>query len=519
MSETVNLLGEDLSAYEAEGRQCGGKEAKAGREGVKRLKPIDRNQLVLRTVDVEKLVGEDHVVRGIWAMVSQLDMGRLEEGIKAVEGRAGRASFDPRMLAALWIYGYSQGVGSARELSRICEYEPGCQWLTGLQAVNYHALADFRVDHKDALEEMFIEVLGLMSAEGLIDLTRVMQDGTKVKAQASGNSFRRKDRIEQHLELARAQVEAMGSAESDQRSRRVKRAQERARREKQARLEHALEELEKLQKARPESKRNAVRVSETDPEARVMKQSDGGFVPSYNVQIVTEASHGIVVDVDVTEAGNDYAQLEGGIDRVEANTGQEPAQIVVDGGYIKNANIEAMARRGIDLIGPVPVSNPETSLRKRGIEPAFYPDKFRYDPATDQFTCPVGKALKRIQRRGREGRVEYTYKAATAECASCQFREHCCPSSSPRCVVRSEDSEAVKAFRAKMETEEAKQIYRTRAQIAEFPNAWIKEKLGLRRFRLRGREKVRIEATWACLTYNIQQWIRITWRPRLEVVA
>ena len=85
--------------------------------------------------------------------------------------------------------------------------------------------------------------------------------------------------------------------------------------------------------------------------------------------------------------------------------------------------------------------------------------------------------------------------------------------------MRSEDSEAVQAFRAKMATEEAKQIYRTRAQIAEFPNAWIKEKLGLRRFRLRGRQKVETEAVWACLTYNIQQWIRITWRPQLQVVA
>jgi hypothetical protein len=86
-------------------------------------------------------------------------------------------------------------------------------------------------------------------------------------------------------------------------------------------------------------------------------------------------------------------------------------------------------------------------------------------------------------------------------------------------VVRKEDSEVVKAFRAKMQTEEAKQIYRTRAQIAEFPNAWIKEKLGLRRFRLKGSTKVRVEAVWACLTYNVQQWMRLIWRRNLEAVA
>ena len=78
---------------------------------------------------------------------------------------------------------------------------------------------------------------------------------------------------------------------------------------------------------------------------------------------------------------------------------------------------------------------------------------------------------------------------------------------------------AVKAFRAKMQTDQAKQIYRTRAEVAEFPNAWIKEKLGLRKFRLRGLRKVGLEAIWACVTYNIQQWIRITWRPKFAAAA
>ena len=86
-------------------------------------------------------------------------------------------------------------------------------------------------------------------------------------------------------------------------------------------------------------------------------------------------------------------------------------------------------------------------------------------------------------------------------------------------VVRKQDSAAVAAFRAKMQSDPAKQIYRRRAQIAEFPNAWIKEKIGLRRFRLRGRAKVRAEALWACLTYNVQQWLRLSWRAKLHLIA
>ena len=157
MSEIGSLLGKDLARYETEG---GAKQAEGRPERAKRLKRIERSQVLLRAIDVEKLVEEDHVVRGIWAMVKRLDMRRLEEGIKAVEGGAGQSSFDPRMLMSLWIYGYSQGVSSARELSRMCEWEPGCQWLTGMEGVNYHGLADFRVQHKEVLDEIFVQVLG-----------------------------------------------------------------------------------------------------------------------------------------------------------------------------------------------------------------------------------------------------------------------------------------------------------------------------------------------------------------------
>jgi transposase len=517
MAETLELLGENLERFRAEAPSVSlGEET--GKEAAKRFRPIDRNQMMMRPLDVEKLVEEDAPVRAIWAMVCQLDLSRFEESVKVVEGGKGRSSHDPRLLAALWIYAYSEGVNSARELSRMCGYEPGCQWLTGMEEVNYHTLADFRMKDKEALDGVFVEVLGLLSMEGLTDLKRVMQDGTKIKAQASGNSFRREETLRTHLTLAQEQIEAMGSPDSEELSQRVIRAKQRAAREKKQRLEQAVEELKKIEQSRKVLDK-APRVSQSDPEARVMKHAGGGFAPSYNVQICTEASHKVIVAVETTQAGTDYDQLVKGIDGVQANTGQTPDQMVVDGGYVKNTNIEHAAQRGVDLIGPVGESHPEASLQKRGISPEFYPDKFRYDPATDTFMCPAEKplTLKRTDRR--EGRTEYQYRAEAATCANCPFRSQCCPKTSPRWIVRKEDSEAVQAFREKMQTEEARQIYRTRAEVAEFPNAWIKEKLGLRRFRLRGLRKVGMEATWACLTYNIQLWIRLSWTVKLAAAA
>jgi transposase len=517
MEETLDLLREPLERLPAEG-SIAATTAPQDPEVRKRFRAINRSQLMMRPVDVEKLVEGDHPVRAIWAMVCQLDWSRFEDEVKVVEGGKGRSRSDPRLLAALWIYAYSEGVNSARELSRMCSHEPGCQWLTGMEEVNHHTLSDFRANDKETQDDLFKQVLGVLSAEGLTDLKRVMQDGTKIRAQASGNSFRREDTLRAHLKLAQEQIEAMGSPDSEDLSQRMLKAKQRAAQEKKQRLEHALEELKKLEQDRPDSEKTT-RVSETDPEARVMKQPDGGFAPSYNVQICTDASHKIIVAVDTTQAGTDYDELVGGIDAVEANTGQMPGQMVVDGGYMKNANIEEAATRGIDLIGPVAESNPEASLRKRGVSPDFYPDKFRYDESTNTFTCPAEKSLTFQRRSPRDGRIEHQYRAKAADCNNCPFRDQCCPKQSSRMIIRKEDSEAVQAFRAKMQTEEAKQIYRCRAGVAETPNAWIKAAFGLRQFRLRGRRKAGMEAVWACLTYNILQWARLIWKPELVSAA
>lgn len=517
MSDAPILMGESLEEFRAKPRT---EEEPSKTEPAKRLKPIDRRQVFLRPIDIEKLIPEDHPARGILAMVERLDLRGLEAKIKAVEGRAGQSSLNPRMLMALWIYGYSEGISAARELSRMSEYEPGCQWLTGMQGVNYHTLSDFRVEHKQQLEQIFVQVLGLLSAEGLIEMKRITQDGTKVRANAGTSSFRRQDRIREHLNAAREQVEAMNAPEAAESNQRMIQARKRAREEKKRRLEDAFAELEQIQKTKTESEKQHARASETDPQARIMKQADGGFAPSYNMQTVADAANGIILETHVVQAGNDCDQLVEGIDRVEANMGQAPAQVLVDGAYtMKNSNIEAMAERGIDLIGPVAETNSEASMKRRGIEPEFYPDKFRYDASIDILVCPAGKSLPRSRVDHRDGRTEYVYQASAADCEACRFREQCCPKNASRMVLRKEDSAAVAAFRAKMQTSQAKQVYRSRAQIAEFPHAWIKEKLGFRRFRLRGLVKVQAEAIWVCLTYNIQQWLRLRWSQTLPAYA
>ena len=483
-----------------------------------RLKPINREQMVLRPMDVERLVPEDHEVRAIWEFVGRTDLSGYYEEIEAVEGEAGRSATDPQLLVSLWIYGYSKGVSAAREIGRLCEYDPAYQWLTGLEPINYHTLSDFRVKHKEALDALFIEVLGLLSAEGLISLERVMHDGSKVKACASGDTFRREGRIRAHLELAREQVEQMGDPRTaEEVSPRVAKARQRAVREKKERLELVLKEMEKIRATKSSTaEKQEVRVSMTDPEARVMKQSDGGYAPSYNVQISTDAKEKVIVGVEMSQCGSDYGELVPAEEKVEETMGRAPEQMVVDGGFVSRENILAMKEKGVDFIGPmgVGVAQSRGQLNRRGVNPAFYPEAFHYDAVSDTYLCPAGKILRADGEEKRLGRTNYKYRAYATDCKRCPFRQKCCPQNGPRSIVRGVDAPEVAAFVAKMETDEAKKIYEQRGAVAEFPNAWIKDKIGLRQFRLRGLVKVGIEVLWAALTYNIKQWIRLCWRPQ-----
>jgi transposase len=511
VNDTQMSFGE--MAVQVEGVKGQGTGAATGKP---RLKPIVREQLLMRTIDVERLVGEDHPVRGIWALVCRLDLRRFEESIGAVEGKAGQRTWDPRLLISLWIYAYSEAVNSARELSRMIETDPGCQWLTAMERMDYHTLSDFRVEHQKGLDEIFVQVLGVLSSEGLIEMKRVMHDGTKIRANAGSPTFQKKQRIEEHLKMARQQVKEMGEGGGEQLSQRVAKAQARAKKERQARLEVALQELEKLQETKQEP-----RVSTTDPDARVMKQAYGGFAPSYNVQVTTDAKAGIIVGVRATQSMNDSDELVGAVERLNQRFGKHPEQIVVDGAYTNRSNIEAMDALNVEFIGAVPaklktpIGNPQPQLPAE-----FQAKRFAYDEAADCYTCPAGKTLRLTKKRTRRGSIEYNYRAEAAECQRCAFRELCCPKSrTGRWIVRTEHSNVVKNFLLKMETDEAKQIYRTRSQVAEFPNCWIKTKIGLRQFRLRGMAKAQIESVWVSLTYNIQQWLRLCWRSGLAVNA
>ena len=280
-----------------------------------RLREPRRDQIELRAIDIESLIGEDHPARLIWAYVAGLDLGDVENRIKARGETPGRAMTSPRLLVALWLFATSQGVGSARALERLCTSHDAYRWLCGGVSVNYHTLADFRVDDADLLDRLMSEHLAALATAGLVNLDTLAQDGVRIRANAGTSSFRREATLERHLSTAQAVVEDLKrevEANPNASNRRIRAARERAARERSVRLQAAQTALAeiKAKRAQLEDKGGngktpkAPRASTTDADARVMKMADAGFRPAYNVQVTSAAGEQIIVAVAVENNGS-----------------------------------------------------------------------------------------------------------------------------------------------------------------------------------------------------------------------
>jgi transposase len=327
-----------------------------------RLRRPNRAQAIFQPVFLDELLEEDHLARHIWELTGRWDLSGLYQKIQARGERPGRPATDPRLLLALWLYAYTQNVGSARELERLSTCHDAYRWICGGVSVDYHLLSDFRVEHGQELDDLLTQMVAMLLSGGLIEMDRLSQDGTRVRASAGNNSYRRKETLEQHLQQARQHVEAMKQqAEDPNVSNRQRAARQRAARERQERLERALVELEQVQAAKEQqkdkaSKRRQPRASSTDPQSRVMKLPQGAFGPGYNVQFASVPQGRAIVGVEVSNAGSDVHESEPMRKQVEDRTGRKVHQHLLDGGYVGLDSIERAAMEQVRVYAPLPQS-------------------------------------------------------------------------------------------------------------------------------------------------------------------
>src|SRR3989337_2485847 len=156
-----------------------------------RYETANRAQIELHPCDLEALLPPGHAARLVWRFVEGLDLSAFYATIRARDGRAGRPAIDPKILIALWLYATMDGVGSARELDRLCYRHDAYRWLRGGVSVNHHTLSDFRVAQQAALDDLLTQSIAALLRPGLVTMARVAHDGTRVRGSAGAGSFRR----------------------------------------------------------------------------------------------------------------------------------------------------------------------------------------------------------------------------------------------------------------------------------------------------------------------------------------
>jgi transposase len=426
--------------------------------GEVRLRRPERRQMGWVPQCPDDLVAATHPVRMVAAVVGQLDLRAFREAIQAREGIAGRDATDPELLVSLWLYACICGVGSARELARSCEESAAFGWLCGGVGVNHRLLSDFRTDHGKALDQLFPQVIATLVDQELVSVSRVSQDGVRVRVSAGAGSFRREERLRKLLQESQKHVEELGRQvqEPEKLSAaavKKKAMQRRVAEEQQRRLEQALAQLPELRQRQQERAERAgrgqygekirekeLRVSTSDPEARVMKMPNGGYNPAYNVQLARDPHSRAILGVEVSNQGYDSAGLSEPMGaQVERRSGRKVQQQLLDGGYLRHADMERAQEQGVELFVPP-------------------------------------KGARTEKHRGRERQP------------------------------KERDSEAIRAWKQRMSSPEGKEIYRQRAATSETINADLRSYRGLTQITVRGLYKARCVALWCALAYNIMHF-------------
>jgi transposase len=422
--------------------------------GTPRYQRAVRDQVRIEMRSLDQLLPANDQARVVWEFVRKLDLAEFYADIRAVEGHVGRSPVDPAILLALWLLATLDGIGSAREVALLSTRHIAYEWLCGEVGVNHHLLSDFRSARPERLEALMVRVLAVLMDQGLVSLNRVAQDGMRVRASAGGSSFRRKARLEEHLQDARAQVEALKNQvdeDSGAADRRVQAAKARAVTERQERVEEALAQLPELE-AKMERRQKGdgakARCSTTDPDARRMKMADGGTRPAYNVQLATTDETRLIVGWDVTNVGSDGGLMTPMVEQLERHFDRRPQEYLVDGGFSSKHDIEELQSHGTTAYTPI---RDEENKRLKGQDP---------------FAPLPG------------------------------------------------DSPIIAAWRQRMGTEAAQTIYKRRPSLAEFPNAVFRNR-GLKQFLVRGLNRVKAVTLWQVLAFNFTRIRSLGWLPAL----
>jgi transposase len=455
-------------------------------------------QGVLLPEFLDEYVSDENPVRVIDLFVDELDLGVV--GFAGVVPEAtGRPAYHPSVLLKIYVYGYINQIASSRRLEREGQRNVEMMWLTGRLTPDFKTIADFRKDNGLAIRATCRQFIALCRRLDLFTHAVAAIDGSKFKAVNTRDRNFTKAKLKKRMEQVEASIERYMAAldTADRQEGELAQAKSVRLKDKIAALRdqmRAFKALEPVVQAAPDQQ-----VSLTDPEARSMATSGrGSGMVGYNVQAAVDAQHHLIVAHEVTNVGNDRAQLANMAGQAKTAMGADTLDVLADRGYFSGEEVLACEPLGVTPYVPKPLTS---GAKAKG---RFGKQDFIYVAEDDVYRCPAGERLTRRFTSVEDGKTLHTYW--TTRCADCPLKQQC-TSGRERRIKRWEHEAVIDAMQERLDrTPHAMSIRRA---TVEHPFGTLKAWMGATHFRTRTLEKVKTEMSLHVLAYNLKRVIAI----------
>ena len=463
------------------------------------IEGVDRSQSTLFPDRLEDWIGDDNAVRVVDVFVDELDLGGLGFG-RVQPLSTGRPGYHPSLLLKLYIYGYLNRVQSSRRLEREAGRNVEVMWLTRRLVPDHKTIADFRKDNGPAIRKVCARFVALCRQLGLLAEACVAIDGSKFKAvNARDRNFTRakmKRRMAQIEKSVGRYLDQLDSADRQEpslgRTTKIDRLAD-----KITKLREEMQRLEKLEVrmlGEPDQQ-----ISLTDPDARSMATSGrGSGVVGYNVQAAVDTRHHLIVAHEVTNEGNDRAQLSAMATKTKAALETDRLDVVVDRGYFDGEEILACHDDGITVTLPKPLTS---GAKAKG---RFGKQDFVYLAEDDVYRCPAGERLVYHYTNQERGLSLRRYWATV--CRVCAIKDRCTTAKERR-ITRWEHEDVLDVVQQRLDEHPEKM--KQRRETVEHPFGTIKYWMGYTHFQMKTLKRVGTEMALHVLAYNLKRVINI----------
>lgn len=496
---------------------------------------MSRYQQQLLAPSLDEQIGAAHGIRLLDELLLEMDWSEWEKQY-ACEG-AGRPPIHPRLLAGCILYGLLKRIRSTRDLEEATRMRLDFRWFMDGTVVDHTTFCVFRKTFGSHIDGLFKQLNRRAATLKCATLEEIIIDGTRIRADSDRHGARTAEALEKRLVLLEKEIaegleqlaepDTVGHAEvtREQLEAGLRKLDSQRNKLRQA-LDVAMQR-DQIKQQTDGKGGHGVRVPVTDPDASIMPNKEGGYAPNYTPVVAVEPN-GLIVGATLVDGNAEAAAVVPLMVQIGELNDRKTERLLVDGGFSTGENLEQLKADDIEVYAPAkapdekdnPVHRPDPSVPVPEAQRAGLPTRgkqldrsaFIYDPQNDSYFCPMGRCLplaRTIKRKANNDKDVLVKEYVCKDCSDCPLSGACIKGKAKQRRISRDQYEPLREQLAqRMASPEAKTIYARRAPTGEGVFATIKGSMGIRRFSVRGKEKVFSEWLWVCTAYNLKKLIK-----------